>query len=166
MYLFVACEGRSPNKNLVWDHFVAPQVKVRQTMNIIKFGSESEYVKLEIPTSFSTGGWAQIPVEICVNCFSGTINPWIDSADIELFATGLRKLYETLKGQAEFVPLEKQLTLKFESKTGGKISVTGIAWSQATYENKLEFHLELDQTYLQLPLKALEILCGEIKANA
>ena len=35
-----------------------------------------------------------------------------------------------------------------------------------TYENKLEFHLELDQTYLQLPLKALEILCGEIKANA
>lgn len=67
-------------------------------MNIIKFGSESEYVKLEIPTSFSTEGWAQISVEIRVNCFSGIINPWIDSADIELFAIGLRKLYETLKG--------------------------------------------------------------------
>ncbi|HEY7773814.1 MAG TPA: hypothetical protein VIC26_11580 [Marinagarivorans sp.] len=64
------------------------------------------------------------------------------------------------------MPLDKQLTLKFESKTGGKISVTGIAWSQARYENKLEFELELDQTHLQLPLKALEILRGEIRANA
>ena len=139
---------------------------VRQTMNIINFGSESEYVKLEIPPSFSTECWAQISVEIRVNCFNGTINPWIDSADIELFTVGLRKLYETLKGEAEFLPLEKQLILKFESKTGGKVSITGIAWSQATYENKLEFHLELDQTYLQLPLKSLEILCSEIKANA
>jgi hypothetical protein len=135
-------------------------------MNIIKFGSESEYVKLEIPPAFSSEGWAQISVEIRVHCFSGTINPWIDSADIELFTIGLRKLYETLKGQAEFVPLEKQLTLKFESKSGGKISVSGIAWSQATYENKLEFQLELDQTYLQSPLKVLELLCVEIKANA
>src|SRR5690606_23010440 len=116
----------------------APVLSVRQTMNIIKFGSESEYVKLEIPPSFATEGWAQISAEIRVNCFSGTINPWIDSSDIELFTVSLRKLYETLKGEAEFMPLDKQLTLKFESKTGGKISVTGIAWSQARYENKLE----------------------------
>ncbi len=134
-------------------------------MNIIKFGSESEYVTLEVPASFSTEGWAQISVEIRVNCFSGTINPWIDSADIELFTISLRKLYETLKGQAEFAPLEKQLTLKFESRAGGKISVTGTAWSQATCENKLEFRLDIDQTYLQFPLKELEILCGEIKVN-
>jgi hypothetical protein len=135
-------------------------------MNTIKFGSESEYVKLEIPSSFSIEGWAQISAEIRVNCFYGTITPWIDSADIELFTISLRRLYETLKGQAEFMPLDKQLTLKVESKTGGKISIAGVAWSQATYENKLEFHLELDQTYLQLPLKALELLCSEIKANA
>ena len=134
-------------------------------MNVIHFGTDSEYVKITLPPSYSTESWAQADVEISVRGFQGKINPWIDAADFEIFAKKLRALYESLQGEAEFSPLEKQFTLKFVGAVGGHIHVTGEAWSQATYENKLTFMLELDQSYLQTPLRELENLITETAKN-
>jgi hypothetical protein len=134
-------------------------------MKVIHFGTDSEYIKITLPHSYSTEGWAQADVEISVNGFQGKINPWVEAADFESFTKTLRALYDSLQGEAEFSPIEKQFTLKFVGAVGGHIHVTGEAWSQATYENKLTFKLELDQSYLQAPLRELENLITEKAKN-
>lgn len=130
-------------------------------MHVVQFGSEAEHIKIHIPESFSLEGWAKTSVEIKVNGFHGLVAPYFNAQDFELFLPSLRKLYESLKGNAEFIPLEKQLVLNFEAMSGGHISVSGTAWSQASYENKLEFCIEIDQSYLKEPLKTLERLIGK-----
>jgi len=127
-------------------------------MSVVHIGSDSEYVAITFPASYSTEGWAQADVEISVNCFRGNIRPYIEAKDIGPFTTQLRALYETLKGEASFTPLEQQFTLRIKSVGGGRLHLEGEAWSQAAHENKLAFELELDQSYLPKPLSVLESL--------
>lgn len=135
-------------------------------MLVVHIGSESEYIKISVPPSFSTEGWAQADVEIAVNGFSGRVQPWVEAADFEIFAAQLRSLYDSLQGEAEFSPMERQFTLKLTSKTGGHIQATGEAWSKATHENKLEYVIELDQSFLSGPLRDLENLLVASKKGA
>ncbi len=127
-------------------------------MAVIHIGSESEYSKITLPSSYSTKGWAQADAKTAVHGFHGQVKPWVDGADFEIFTAQLRLVYESLQGEAEFSPIEKQFTLKLVCKVGGHIKVSGTAWSQATCENKLEYVLELDQSYLLGPLRKLEDL--------
>ena len=129
-------------------------------MNEIKIGSDSEFVKIEIPRAYSSEGWAQSPVEIKTNNFHGTINPWIEENDFVLFSKALEALYETLKGSASFETMEGQIEFKLESQAGGQIEMSGLAWSEACYGSKLEFSFLLDQTFLQEPLKKLKSIIG------
>lgn len=134
-------------------------------MNVIHFGTDSEFIEITLPSSYSIDGWARADVEIAVRCFHGKINPWVEAEDFERFTKKFRALYESLQGEAEFSPLEKQFTLKFSGTTGGHVHVTGEAWSQATHENKLAFTLELDQSYLLVPLRELEKLVAQGTKN-
>jgi hypothetical protein len=131
----------------------------------IHIGSESEFVRISLPASYSTEGWAQADVELVVHGFRGRISAWVEAADFERFTTQLRSVYESLQGEAEFSPLEKQFTLKLVCKTGGHIEVTGEAWSKATYENKLEYVIELDQSFLLAPLQELEAVLASSKKS-
>jgi hypothetical protein len=135
-------------------------------MTDIHFGTESEYINISLPSSFSDEGWGQAIVEIAVRGFRGIIHPWVETGDFERFTTQLRAMYESLEGQAEFCPLEKQFVLKLVAKSGGHVQASGEAWSQATYENKLEFELQLDQSYLLAPLQDLESLVFGKAKNA
>lgn len=135
-------------------------------MQIVKIGSNSEFLKLEIPSEFSSEGWAQISAEINTNNFHGNISPWIEEADVYNFFNSLEELYKSLKGTASFEPREEQFTFKLEAKSGGHIEVAGAAWSEACYGSKLEFCFLLDQTFLSEPLKRLELLVSQLKANA
>jgi hypothetical protein len=127
-------------------------------MPSIRIGSNSEHIQISLPPSYSVEGWAQAEVEVSVNGFQGRIWPSVEAIDFKLFATQLRAVYESLRGEATFSPREEQFTLKVTAKSGGHIEVTGTAWSKATYENKLTFVLELDQSYLAEPLQELESL--------
>jgi hypothetical protein len=135
-------------------------------MNIVHFGTRSEYIEISLPESYSIEGWAQAEVEIAVNGFHGKIEPWVDAGDFERFAVQLRALYDTLQGQAELRPLEQQFVLKLAARVGGHIHIEGEAWSKATYENRLQFELEIDQSFLQAPLLELERLAKETKNDA
>ncbi len=135
-------------------------------MHIIKFGSDSEFLKLEIPPNLSPEDWIDISVEIKTNHFSGSISPCIELRDILSFTVALEKLYETLKGSASFEPRERQFKFKLESQVGGKIELSGVAWSEASYGSKLEFYLSLDQTFLYQPLSTLKLLAFKLKSNA
>jgi len=125
-------------------------------MNVVHFGTETEYVKIKLPSSYCEKGWAQADVEIAVQCFSGNIRPWLNVEDMVPFTAQLRALYETLMGEATLSPRDEQFTLKFVGTAGGHIKVTGVAWSEATYGNELTFFLGLDQTFLPAPLQVLE----------
>lgn len=137
---------------------VAPLTSTLGVMNIVRFGSTSEHVEIRASALLLAKGWGQAEVTIAVAGFHGEIAPWVDAHDFELFAAQLRALYDTLQGQAEFRPREEQFVLKLLAKPGGHIHVEGEAWSRATYENRLQFELSLDQTFLQEPLYALEHL--------
>lgn len=133
-------------------------------MHTVKIGSNSEYLKIEIPSKFSSEGWGEFFVEIKTSHFQGNIRPWAESADIYKFYNELVELNESLKGSASFKPRDAQLVFNLEAKTGGHIEVTGEAWSVACYGSKLEFCFLLDQTFLQEPLNALGILVPQLNA--
>lgn len=132
-------------------------------MTVIHIGSDSEYIKIGLLPSYSAEDWTQANVEIAVCGFRGKIYPWVEAADFVKFTAQLRAIYESLKGEAEFAPLEKQFTLKLVCQSGGHILVTGEAWSQATYGNNLAFVLEIDQSFLIGPLRELESMISASK---
>lgn len=125
-------------------------------MNTVQIGSESEHVKITLGLPFSEEGWCEAYVEIAVPCFHGRIDVWLDAFAIESFASQLKTMYESLQGKACLEPLEGQLTLVLKAKTGGRIQLNGTAWSAATCGNKLEFELELDQSYLPKAMMQLQ----------
>ncbi|MBV8247041.1 MAG: hypothetical protein JO200_01180 [Comamonas sp.] len=125
-------------------------------MSTIHIGSESEYVKITLGLPFSTEGWCEASVEIAVSCFHGRIEVWLDAFAIENFAIQLGAVYESLQGKASLLPLEGQFTLVLHAQTAGHIHVDGTAWSKATCGNKLEFELELDQSFLPKVLVQLQ----------
>jgi hypothetical protein len=125
-------------------------------MNTLKFGSDSEHVRIALPDSYSIEGWAQADVGIAVHGFQGKLAPWVEATDFGLFAAQLRVLYESLQGKAELRPVEGQFILLLTASTLGHIQVSGEAWSYANYGSRLEFEFELDQSYLAQPLLELE----------
>lgn len=141
----------------------ASHVKRCQHMPVIHIGSSSEYIKIDLPPSYSKEGWAQAVVEVAVCGFQGRVEPWVEAADFESFTRQLRSLYESLQGEASFKPREGQFTIKLVGMAGGHIEVTGEAWSKATYENKLEYVLQLDQSFLAAPLRDLEDLLAAVR---
>jgi len=135
-------------------------------MNEIRIGSALEFVKIELPSVFSSEGWAQASVEIKTNYFHGTLSPWVDARDFSLFANSLSILYRTLKGTAYFETTEGQISFKLEAKSSGRIEMSGVAWSEACYGSRLEFEISLDQTFIQEPLNRLEAHLLAAKARA
>lgn len=117
-------------------------------MTVAHLGSDSEYVKINFKPPFSSEGWCQAEVEIAVSGFHGKIQPWLDGTEVERFVEQLALMYKLLKGGAELKPLEEQIVLRLEAISNGHIRAKGVAWSDATYGNKLEFELDLDQSYL------------------
>jgi hypothetical protein len=135
-------------------------------MNEIRIGSASEFIKIEMPSVFSSEGWAQASVEIKTSHFHGALIAWVEDRDFSLFENSLSILYHTLKGVASFETTEGQITFKLEAKSGGQIEMSGIAWSEACYGSRLEFEISLDQTFLQEPLNKLEAYSFASKAKA
>jgi hypothetical protein len=122
----------------------------------INFGTSSEHIRIALPASFSAEGWGQADVDIAVAGFNGRLHPWVERQDFTLFAAQLRQLYETLSGSAEFAPIERQLTFCLTAGVGGHIELSGEALFGPTFQNRLSFKLDLDQTYLREPLQKIE----------
>jgi hypothetical protein len=122
----------------------------------LHFGSSSEFVSMDFPSDFARKGWAQIEAHVAVNCFRGTIAPWVEVKDLHPLLEQLRVLYKTLSGFAEFVPLDGQLTLKIAGDGLGHLQLKGTAWSEARHGNCLEFELGFDQTFLPALIAQLE----------
>jgi hypothetical protein len=135
-------------------------------MQAVRFGTSSEFVCLVFPSRPIPEGWIDAQVDITVQSFHGLIRPSLEVFDLEQFLTQLSKLHSSLKGSAELRPREKQFVLSIKADAMGHMLLSGTAWSNATYGNRLEFELELDQTYLDEPISQLRSVLNAWGQNA
>ena len=128
-------------------------------MHQLDIGTNSEFVNFELePESYE--GWLRADVAIAVRGFKGLVSASFERDDFRMFEARLRPLYETLIGTAEFSSLEKQVVFSLKGDGRGGIAVSGEAWPQPCYENRLEFEFEIDQTFIPAILSQLEVING------
>lgn len=101
-------------------------------------------------------------VDIVVKAFRGSIRAFVEVYDLVRFGEQLGLLYANLSGRAELKPREEQIVLAVEGNGRGGITVKEVAYAEASYGNKLEFELALDQTFLVEPLRVLRGLAEHV----
>ena len=113
-------------------------------------------------TDFEDGNWLACQVSVRAGAFSGRYAPTLRAEEFQRFTTGVRRLNDTLKGEAEFRTLEEQLTLRIERVGSlGDLRLVGTARGAAGTGNLLSFQLhEFDQTDLPGVLAALTEVTG------
>jgi hypothetical protein len=60
-------------------------------MHTVHLGSETEHVRITVPAAFGLDGWAQVQVEVAVQCFRGSVQPYLERPDIERSLETLRR---------------------------------------------------------------------------
>lgn len=135
-------------------------------MRAVRFGTTSESVCLVFPSGPIPEGWIDARVEITVQCFQGSIWPSLEVSDLEKFLSQLSTLHGSLKGSAELRPREEQFVLSIKADATGHMLLCGTAWSRATFGNRLDFELELDQTFLDEPISELHTVLDAWREDA
>ena len=100
--------------------------------------------------------WLTVSIAVGVGGFSGRIRAAILTEELTGFAEQLHRLYEQLSGSAEFTTMEGQLSLRLSCDTRGHIMLRGEVLDRAGIGNRLSFHLDLDQSFLQQSIRELD----------
>lgn len=122
-------------------------------MRKLGIGTTSEFLRFEIEPEYP--GWLCAQVTIQVPGFNGFVVASFEPCDFEAFEQNLRALNETLTGVAKFSSRENQVAFSLKGDALGHIEVSGEAWSQPCYGNKLEFEFNIDQTFIPAILAEL-----------
>ncbi|MFA6903570.1 MAG: hypothetical protein WC236_10850 [Gallionellaceae bacterium] len=134
-------------------------------MFVLRFGSsDNEYLELRLTLPSGTehaDAWVQVDASLVVEGFHGSIQPMFEITDFIRFASELQRVYDSLSGQAIFDSRERQLFFTATGNGRGTVTIEGHAYSQATFGNKLEFNLSIDQTFLPKPLAVLNQISQE-----
>ena len=102
--------------------------------------------------------WLMARVRIAVGAFQGAFRASFQAHDFSGFLVELETVYATLKGVAEFRPLEEQLVIKAIGDGRGHIAIAGQALDSDMAANRLVFNFEIDQTDLALTIRQLKQL--------
>lgn len=131
------------------------------------FGSEqSDHLRFSFDESqLEKYGWIEAEVSVAAEAFHGAIKIIFELYDLRRFTIELVAVYETLNGQAKFTHRDRQLEFVVKGNGRGTIVVDGCAFARPTWGNKLEFSIELDQTFLLQPLSILRSV-GNINAES
>ena len=123
---------------------------------------EVDVMSYERPASgeYSDDNWLSISITVRVGGFSGRVRASIVTDELVRFAEALHRLYEQLTGSAEFTTLEGQLSLTLTCDSRGHITVRGEVLDQAGIGNRLSFHLDPDQSFLQQSIRELDAVIG------
>jgi len=125
-------------------------------MHQLYIGTTTDFLRFEIEPEYP--GWVRAQVTIQVRGFNGFVVASFESGDFEAFEKKLQVLNETLTGDADFSSRENQVAFTLRGDRLGHIEVTGKAWSQPCYENKLEFEFNIDQTFIPSILAQLRAM--------
>lgn len=134
-------------------------------------GSEHNKVTVEVinyeraaSSDYHDDNWVNVGIYVAVGAFSGRFAASFLTEEFVAFRAQLRKLYETLNGEATFTTLEGQLTLKLVGDGRGGVALKGEASDQA--ENCLTFQMALDQTDLPSALDGLDQIIAAFPVRA
>jgi hypothetical protein len=118
-------------------------------------GERKEYVEVHVlrrehpeAADYDDGNWLVARIGLEVGGFEAGYEASIRSEELEGFMRDVRRLHQDLTGEAEFATMEDQLRLHLTADGRGHVSVAGTAQDAAGTGNRLEFHLEVDQTHL------------------
>jgi len=118
-----------------------------------KVGAEHVSISIE---QRNPDGWLRGIVEVSAGPWGGCCGAYFYHGELRRFASEIDRLYEELKGTAELVPMEPNLSLRFSGNGRGLIAVEGTA-QDISQNSSLSFKLELDQTELPLIATSLRV---------
>ncbi len=126
------------------------------------------FTHLSKPADKKTEGidWVKTKVEINTGGFSGNAKLMLTLTDIIDFKKQLEILYKKLKGIAILKTIEEQIELKIEGDSTGHIELTGYLKDNIYDENKLNFIILLDQSFLPKTISELNSTLDFIKKSA
>ena len=126
-------------------------------------GAEREFVAVVVQrrsyptaTDYWDGNWLTSEVRLQMGGFSGRFEASLRAEEFVRFLTELKRLRESLHGQAVFATLEEQLRLELEGDGKGHIVVRGHARDEAGTGHQVKFRLQADQTMLQCVIADLQ----------
>lgn len=100
--------------------------------------------------------WIHSRIIVKGGAFRGQFYCDLMTTDFELFKRGLKKTYDSLKGQAEFKTLEGQIQIKIEGDGLGHFTVDCEVRDEAGIGNKLHVVMAFDQTQIPDFVKQLD----------
>ena len=125
---------------------------------------ESTHDRVEVTVSgyerqpsgnYDDDNWLNVEVSVAAGGFRGKFEASFVTTELIGFRDEIATLYRNLSGEAKLVTLETQLSLTLTGNGRGGIALRGEAWDQPGIGNRLEFKLNLDQTYLAKTLEEL-----------
>lgn len=102
------------------------------------------------------GNWVKSQIIIRVGGFHGNITASLRTDEFLKFKEDLSKLYSTLKGRASFSSMEEWLTIHVEGDGLGHFEAQCVVMDDVGIGNRLQFHLNFDQTELPGIVKGLD----------
>jgi len=136
---------------------------------------ESKHERIEITISgyerqptgdYHDDNWLTVEVSLAVGGFRGRYSASFLTEELVSFRDQIAALYKSLSGEAKLITMENQLFLALTGNGRGGVSLKGEAWDQPGVGNRLEFRLELDQTYLASTLAELDAVIERFPVRA
>src|SRR5262245_25555680 len=88
-------------------------------------------------TDWEDGNWLVCGVKVEAGAWSGSHRASLRSEEFERFLSALRELSRTLRGTAEFSPMEPWIRLQLRGDGLGHVDVSGVADDDVAIGNKL-----------------------------
>jgi HAMP domain-containing protein len=129
---------------------------MKPNSEIVIGNAGADCVTIRPGSRYSVEGWLTAEVRVQCDGWRGGFNTDFMKGELNRLARELRRLRDTLKGEARLEPLERQLMLVFEGDGKGHIKVSGKAVNVRHSNTFLEFGMEIDQSYLERIIRGLE----------
>ena len=111
------------------------------------------------PGLFDDGdaNWVACELEVAAGGFRGAFRADLRSEEFQAFLEEVEGLSRTLDGAASFSTMEEQIAFSLAGDAKGHVRVQGEA-VDTPGGNRLQFSFEIDQTYLALICRSLEVI--------
>jgi hypothetical protein len=104
------------------------------------------------------GNWVACEVEIAAGGFRGAFRADLRSEEFRVFLEEVEALSRALDGAASFSTMEGQIAFSLTGDGKGHVRVQGEAVDMVGGDNRLQFSLDIDQTYLPAVCRSLEVI--------
>ena len=116
-------------------------------------------------TDSEDGNWLQAVVQVHVGGFDGRTAGALRAEEFVIFRDELAALHHSLRGTATLRTIEGWLTIQMAGDGRGHVELAGQLHDRPGSENRLVFHLDVDQTHLPHVLAGLDDVVTRFRAR-